>query len=390
MPPVKAPVADAPASPALSALSKASYALFLEAAAGTGGKGCFLSPMSIIYALTLALNGAGPKTSTHSELLAAIAGGAENAANLGEGDLNSELGRTMTLLNGAGAGAAEGSASRMVLANSVWTHRGTTLRKEYVDAMQSLFDATAREAVNGAKDVNAWVEGVTKGMIKDLVQTDQWDAILANAIYFKGFWTHAFKKEDTFPGEFTTGAKATKEVPFMCKNFEAQDRITAVRKEGLYDAVALPYKGDAFSAIALLPAVGVAMEAALKDWGSGPQELRPVGKCFVKLPKFKVESQLSLKTVLHKLGVKQAFGGSADFSRLSDTKMFVSDVVHKAVVEVDEEGTVAAAATAVMMLRCALPMPTPEFIFNRPFAFIIMHTPTGLPAFVGTVNDPSQ
>ncbi|KAG2501612.1 hypothetical protein HYH03_000117 [Edaphochlamys debaryana] len=365
----------------MSGLSAASYSLFLEALATTSTpKGCFLSPLSIIYALSLALNGAGPSSPTHAELLGVISG-AQPAPS--EASLNSELGRAMTLLSAPGGE----DASFMLVANSLWTNRGTQLKAEYVEQMKTIFQATA--GPGGAADVNAWVSQATRGMITQLLQSDDFDAVLANAIYFKGLWSHAFKKELTSERDFKTGAGATKAVPMMHREFEGPDRVPLARKQGVYEAVELPYKGDTFTAIALLPAEGVEVAAALKDFAAAPEAFRALPKCKVWMPKFKVSSSLSLTPVLQHLGVKSAFGGSADFSRLSASGLHISDVVHKAVVEVDEEGTVAAAATAIMMTR-AMPMPAPELVFDRPFAFIIKHKPTGLPAFVGVVSDPSE
>ncbi|GIM08522.1 hypothetical protein Vretimale_12536 [Volvox reticuliferus] len=278
----------------------------------------------------------------------------------------------------------------MYLANSLWTHKGTQLKQAYVGSMESLFQATAREATNGAKDINAWVAGATRGMIKDLIMTDDFIAVLANAIYFKGLWKHAFKSESTHTRDFTTSSGEVKQVSMMQQLFKPPgNAITGVQKKGLYDAVSLPYKGDAFSAVALLPAEGVDMSTALKDWAAGPQKFTPLRDVKLIMPKFKVATAISLKPVLQSLGVESAFSpGAADFSRMVDFGAFVSDVVHKAVVEVDEEGTVAAAATGVVMMRC-LPAPPEEIIFNRPFAFMIYHNPTDLPAFIGVINDPS-
>ncbi|KAG2501611.1 hypothetical protein HYH03_000116 [Edaphochlamys debaryana] len=339
-----------------------------------------MSPLSVIYALSLALNGAGPSSPTHAELLGVISG-AQPAPS--EASLNSELGRAMTLLSAPGGE----DASFMLVANSLWTNRGTQLKAEYVEQMKTIFQATA--GPGGAADVNAWVSQATRGMITQLLQSDDFDAVLANAIYFKGLWSHAFKKEQTHKRDFRLAAGQAKSVDMMERKFERSDRITMIRKEGVYDAVQLPYKGDAFTAIALLPAEGVEVAAALKDFAESPQDFRFMPEVLVVMPKFKVSSQMSLTPVLQHLGVKSAFGGSADFSRLSASGLHISDVVHKAVIEVDEEGTVAAAVTAVMMVMC-MPLPPPELVFDRPFAFIIHHKPTNLPAFVGVVSDPSE
>ncbi|GLC40563.1 hypothetical protein PLESTF_001012600 [Pleodorina starrii] len=339
----------------------------------------------------LALNGAGPNTPTQTELLHAIAG---PTSGLSEADLNSDLGRAMALLNGGQCGAADGGGGggggEMVLANSIWTHQGTQLKQDYVESMQSLFQATAREATNGAADINAWVADVTRGLITDLITTDNFVAVLANALYFKGSWEHAFKPELTKLEVFTTSAGEKKQVNMMSQVFEDLDRpIRVAQKAGMYDAVRLPYKNDTFSAVALLPAWGVDVGAAIKDWAAaGLQALAPNDRVEVTMPKFKMSSEMSLVPVLQGLGVEAAFApGTADFSRMADGQLFISD----AIVEVDEQGTVAAAATGTVYLNSiALPPEPLKLVFDRPFAFIIYHSPTGLPVFVGVVNDPSS
>ncbi|KAG2501610.1 hypothetical protein HYH03_000115 [Edaphochlamys debaryana] len=372
-----------PGGPLTAALVASSYRLFLEALPlVANAQGAFLSPVSILFALALALNGAGPSSPTHAELLGVISG-AQPAPS--EASLNSELGRAMTLLSAPGGE----DASFMLVANSLWTNRGTQLKAEYVEQMKTIFQATA--GPGGAADVNAWVSQATRGMITQLLQSDDFDAVLANAIYFKGLWSHAFEKELTSERDFKTGAGATKAVPMMHREFEGPDRVPLARKQGVYEAVELPYKGDTFTAIALLPAEGVEVAVALKDFAAAPETFQLASRTKIILPKFKVSSQMSLTPVLRHLGVKSAFGGSADFSRLSASGLHISDVVHKAVVEVDEEGTVAAAATGVIMLTSLeIPSPPFELVFDRPFAFIIHHKPTGLPAFVGVVSDPSE
>jgi len=114
-------------------------------------------------------------------------------------------------------------------------------------------------------------------------------------------------------------------------------------------------------------------------------------KTIVELPKFRSESSSELKHVLQSLGMTDAFASGADFSRISEPPLFISQVLHKAVVDVDEEGTVAAAATAVMMTR-SMPMQQPPFklVFDRPFVFAIQHLATNTPVFTGVVQSPPE
>ncbi|KXZ55634.1 hypothetical protein GPECTOR_2g1184 [Gonium pectorale] len=183
---------------------------------------------------------------------------------------------------------------------------------------------------------------------------------------------------DSQTATFTTSNGSAKDVDMMKQEFKAGSSVLWARKAGVYDAVALPYSDDNFSAVALLPAQGV-------------EGFEPIRGLILRMPRFKVTSRLSLVPTLAALGVRAAFSSGADFSRMSTARLQISEVVHQAVVDVDEQGTVAAAATAVVMVMSVgvPPPPPPELVFDRPFAFIIRHNPTGLPVFIGAVNDPS-
>ncbi|GAX81163.1 hypothetical protein CEUSTIGMA_g8596.t1 [Chlamydomonas eustigma] len=370
-----------------------------------GTSNIFLSPASLFTALTLALNGAGVDTNTHSQLFHLLRGSSASAdsSQFAEPTLNSglkELIDSWSLVSSTATGSdQDGQPSpTLLMANGIFAKRGTItlMQPAYTQLMSSLFQASARE-VSSPQDINDWVSTATKGKIPELLNpSQQFEAVLCNVLYFKGFWKSAFKKSLTSPRVFHAPSGDV-EVPTMVGVFEKAEKITVLTFPGKYNAISLPYKGGRFSALVALPDEGVSMQDALHAFVQGDKDahaeqiqVRVPSRTEIIMPKFKSGFSIELKDALQELGVKDAFlSGKADFSRLSEG-LFVSSVIHKTVVEVDEEGTVAAAATAVAMNRClALPEEEPLSIeFNRPFMFSIQDLTTATMMFVGVVQLP--
>eukprot|EP00798_Chlamydomonas_sp_ICE-L_P022055 gene22055-29120_t len=396
-----APVATMPASAISTAIASMAFTIITAGFDGGSAPGVFISPVSIYSALALALNAAGPDSTCHSQLRALLSG-SQPPNLLPETQLNeglSKMSEMMRTVAGQGVGAQECSGEDeavAIIANSVWTMKGSmTLKPEYAGLMASLFQATAAEATSSA-DINSWVENVSQGKIKQLLDDNAaFECVLANALYFKGLWKQAFDPSLTRSKPFTTIGGEEKMLPMMMGKYEKDNRAQVVTSPGAYKAVYLPYRGEKYRALVALPdEVGVeGMKKALKaltDPNTVTEVMTPP-KTIVHLPRFKVEFAIELSPILRSMGVEDMFmRGKADFSQLTDQpeSLYVSSVVHKCVVEVDEEGTVAAAATAVIMVRSMAMDPT-ELVFNRPFVFIIEHIDSHAPLFIGTVMDPS-
>ena len=251
------------------------------------------------------------------------------------------------------------------------------------------------EAEQARQAINTWVEEKTEGKIVDLIPRGVLDGqtrlVLTNAIYFKGDWSTPFPKAATRDDTFHAGGGKTVTVPLMFKNDDFGYRAG----DGL-KVLELPYgKGD-LSAVAILPDAvdGLpALEAKLtaEDLGRWLGELRR-RKVQVFLPRFKLTSQFSLRDVLADLGMHQAFDrDAADLSGIStQEKLHISAVVHKAFVDVNEEGTEAAAATGVIVAtRAAMVRQEPAvFRADHPFLFLIRDTRSGSILFVGRVDNP--
>ena len=253
------------------------------------------------------------------------------------------------------------------------------------------FQTQPEEAV---KTINAWVSDRTRARIKELINRDVINVdtrlILTNAIYFKGQWESVFAKSATRDEDWH-GSKISK-VPMMRQEdgylyYEGDD----------FQAVNLPYKDRQLSMLVVLPRKKDGLAALEKRWAT-QSTFRQVTNGFdsesviISLPRFKIETEFKLKPVLCALHADLAFSDDADFGGIADEPLKISEVIHKAFVEVNEEGTEAAAATAVVMALCAgLSSRPPEpkvFKADHPFLFFIWDRKTNTVFFSGRVLDP--
>jgi serpin B len=240
--------------------------------------------------------------------------------------------------------------------------------------------------------INDWVADQTEGRIEDLIPAGGIDAmtrlVLTNAIYFNAAWGQPFEPDLTADGPFHLLGGGEVDVPMMRQT----ESFGYAEGEG-YRAVELPYDGHELSMVVLLPDAGEfegfedTLDAGRVDAIVGDLSYRQVA---LALPKFEVESGFSLADALAALGMPDAFTSRADFSGMTDDRdLFISEVIHKAFVSVDEAGTEAAAATAVMMAKMALQDEPVEVTVDRPFIFLIRDIQTGAILFVGRIVDPS-
>ncbi len=303
--------------------------------------------------------------------------------------------------------AALGKKSiQLDIANSLWGQKSYPFAPAYFAALQHDFAAKA-ESVDFPssfdqvrKSVNAWVEKQTHDRIKDLlapgtVTTDS-RLILANAIYFKGNWAHQFKKEATHDVAFYSPVN-THPVKMMA--------IDDDFRYGTYGGVSIlemPYeKSDLAmdvvlpSAVNGLPEIEQKLDVATVDrW---MKSLRGADKVEVMLPRWKGDKTVPLTDVMQDLGMKKAFSErDADFSKMlkpnagPDNRLFISYAIHKAFILVDEKGSEAAAATAIVMNRAAAMEPPVVFHADHPFLYMIRDTKSGAILFMGRVTDPAK
>ncbi|MEK7993058.1 MAG: serpin family protein, partial [Planctomycetota bacterium] len=285
------------------------------------------------------------------------------------------------------------------VANALWGQKGYGFLKEFLELVRTNYDGQLNEvdfigaAEAARKTINAWVEKQTKGKIKDLIPAGVLDSmtrlVLTNAIYFKGNWARQFKKDQTQDAPFVLADGRKIETPMM--NQTAQ--FGYAETETL-QGLELPYVDRELSMIILLPKEpdGLSkLEEALtaenlSQWLARLNSREVV----VSVPKFKVTTQFSLASVLQSMGMTDAFSDSADFSGMDGKKdLFISAVIHKAYVDVNEEGTEAAAATGVTMKLTSFgPSETPVFLADHPFLFLIRDNKSGGILFIGRVMNP--
>jgi serpin B len=215
-------------------------------------------------------------------------------------------------------------------------------------------------------------------------------AVLTNAVYFHGKWATPFQPENTHDGPFHLEDKQTKTLPLMSQARQTYSYFETAQ----FQAASLPYGNGRASMVVVLPKDGVTLATVLTSlnadsWDATMTQFHPMPLA-VTLPRFKVEYDASLGKPLASLGMASAFAPGADFAPMGLTHGVISDVVHKAVIEVSEQGTVAAAATGTMMRSLAMPVMRPPTVFrvDHPFFCVIRDTETGAVLFAGAIYDP--
>lgn len=289
---------------------------------------------------------------------------------------------------------------RLRIANALWPQTGYPLLEEFLDLAREYYGALITpldygDAEAARATINTWIEDKTEGKIKNLIPPGVLDAltrlVLSNAIYFKGNWARQFNQQLTRDAPFWPTPDVQVTVPMMTQ----QQRFRYAESDGL-QILELPYAGDDLSMIVLLPGKidGLAqLEAALtvdnlEKW-TGHLWNREVR---VFLPRLKMTSQFRLKDALASMGMRDAFSlEKADFSGMDGIGwLYISAALHKAFIEVNEEGTEAAAATAVVIGLRAQVEPPPTFRADHPFMFLIRENSTGSILFMGRVADPAS
>ena len=355
-------------------------------------KNYMFSPASIEMALMLALNGAEDETKTE------IANALGYEINVDEGiRAYNEFAKDLITRY------SQAENLRLDVANSIWLNEDWT-KQQFSSDFKSLAteyytaDVKTVDNTNAVKEINAWASEKTNGKIPQVISSNEFTAMLVNAIYFKGAWQNEFHagatKADTF--ENADGTKS--QVDFMTD--------TAWLKASAYlpdiQVVELPYKNrfDSLSedgeylGTETFDDIDVSMYLMMSDRSINPEEtlsellrVEGFGTEYIKLsmPKFKIEYEASLNDMLKKMGVSAAFiDGKADFNKMFNTgSMFISDVIHKTYINVDEEGTEAAAVTAAAGGTTSAPPKPIEIKFNKPFYFIIRDNTSGNPLFIG-------
>jgi serine protease inhibitor len=291
------------------------------------------------------------------------------------------------------------SCVQFTSANSMWVGAGFSTLDSFNNVARVSYRAEVKSVnlgtLEGVGQVNAWVNAKTKGKISKFLDapTPENDLLLLNATYFKGLWSKPFKKEDTQSKPFFLQDGSSKSVQMMSQKLEKVDYVDAPTFEG----VRLSYKssgGRAFVTELYLPKKTSSLSSlTIRASGGGLDRLNwEKGTGILELPRFKMEGKTDLEPLLSKMGMGVAFTDGANFSKLSLQPTKVSGVLQKAVLEVNEEGAEAAAATGVLMQTTSVALPPRAFnlILNRPFFMTIREQSTNTPLFVGAIYNPDS
>ena len=360
--------------------------------AGDGGN-LIISPFSIAVALAMTVNGAAGKTA--GEMLEVL--GIDDLDRF-NGGLNA---LTQALEGLAGpVQRADGSKAELALdsANSLWGQRGVTWRPPFLDVLAGDYGTGMRlvdyvaSTESARLAINAWTAERTHDKISEIIPPGVLDAltrlVLVNAIYLKAPWETPFEKSMTASGPFEVAGHRTN-VPIM-----SSSEVSAAYQDGDgWQAATLPYAGRALAMTIVLPDRGrlAEVEATLARDGVGGFVAGGRSQLLnLTMPSWTVKSQLGLVPALTQLGMPTAFDpNDADFSGMTaEEQLYISAVLHQGYIAVDEEGTEAAAATAVVMSTTSMPVTVP-FHVDRPFLYVVHDVEHGTPLFLGRVTDPS-
>jgi serpin B len=369
------------------------FALDLLHQLGSASENLFYSPYSISSAL--AMTWAGARGGTETQMADVLHFSLDQAA------LHPAFNGLMQTLDSRAEveGIEPDKAFKLNIANALWGQQGFSFLSEFLDTLALNYGAGMKlvdfqkDPEGARQDINNWVSEETEEKIKDIVPQGAIDAltrlVLSNAIYFKADWASEFSKESTSDQEFNLADGTTVNVPTMFQN--GTFRFTA---GNALKAIELPYAGNQLSMVILLPHEGqletvqAGLDSASVDTLLSSMEYQDVD---LYLPKFKYEYSLSLVDALKKMGMVDAFDASlADLSGMDGARdLYITNILHKAFVAVDEAGTEAAAATVVIVGVTSAPAGQPfEFRVDRPFLFLIRDIPTGTILFVGRVMNP--
>ena len=353
----------------------------------------FISPLSISIALAQAYGGS--KGKTEEEMAKTL------HFYLPQESLHPVFNfLDQTLESRAYVESEEGEPFKLAIVNAVWGQKGYPFESAYLDLLALNYGAGLRivdfmhDAEGARLRINQWVENQTYGRIKDLLGpgsiTEMTRMVLTNAIYFKAGWLAKFDVNKTRDADFTLLDGSKKRVKMMFSN-ELTDALHAKTED--FEAVFLPYVGKQVGMFILLPAPDrfTSVEQSL----DGEKLLDIIGglrreEGTVALPHIHMEMKVSMKDVLMALGMKTPFTTDADFTGISQTgELYIGDVIHQTFLKVDEEGTEAAGATAVIFVSTSAPRNEPfNMVIDRPFIFAIVDMPTKAILFLGRVVDP--
>lgn len=350
------------------------------------GANSLISPISVYLDLSMAYNGAADSTKSAMQQTLSLAGISTDVLNQTNHALISAIPRA-------------DADVKISIANAIWyKNTGSQPLAKFIKTNAQYYQAKISGSdfsPNTVTEINHWVAQSTQEKIKSIIERINSDDVmyLINAVYFKGAWKTPFNEKNTQQRPFTTSSGSTVQVPFMQQN----GKLNYMENDTL-QMVELPYGNGNFSMFILLPRKGVAMapfiaqlnETTLGDYVGKMDSV----KINLWMPKWQYSYQIDdLKPALSELGMGIAFSPDANFSGMypSQTPMHISKVIHKSYIEVNEQGTEAAAATSIGISVTSMPVnPPPVMDINRPFIYLITEKSSGAVLFLGSLSNPAE
>lgn len=340
----------------------------------------FVSPLSVFSALAMTTNGADGQTLVDMENTLAFDGVSLTDMNAEYQTLIADLDKIDPKVD-------------ISLANSIWYRDGFDVKQDFVDAVQSNYEAEIQaldfSSPNAKDQINNWVDDKTNGYIDKIVEqiTPSHVMFLVNALFFKGKWDEGFDSDNTQDRPFTLDDNTLVQAEQMM----ATESNRLVFRNQEVSLVEMPYKKEGFSLVLVKPENGTVDQLLssltmddLNSWIGNVSE----SEVTIQVPKMKIEYESELNQSLIDLGMEVAFtAGAADFTGIADAELSISEVKHKTYLEIDESGTTAAAVTSVGVVETSLPI-VEEYRFDSPFLIFLRERDSGLVLFSGKIMDP--
>jgi len=343
-----------------------------------------ISPLSISVAFAMAYNGADKDTKTEMEKAMKING-------LTTEQINNSYKMLITALQSLDEKVV------FELANAIFYADGFTVKPDFLNINKTIYDAEVTKlqfsSNSAVETINKWVADKTHDKITKIIeQLNPLDRmVLLNAIYFNGIWTNKFDEKGTHNLSFTKTNGTSIEAPMMKKE-EKLDYTT----NSLFSAVKIPYGNGQYNMVVMLPATGKTSQSVIDalsftNWKSWMTEFETKDPVVVTMPRFKFSFETELKNVLKGMGMIKAFQPNiADFSKIAEEDLYISAAVHKSFIDVNENGTEAAAVTSITFTTTSAGNEPPKTIFyvDKPFVFAITEKDTDAILFMGEVQNP--
>ncbi|WP_346917205.1 serpin family protein [Clostridium sp.] len=367
--------------------NKFAFNIFKEISKGENNKNMFISPLSISMALTMTYNGAKENTKAEMNKVLGYEGMDDDKINNHYKILHSYLENLDKNI-------------KLNISNSIWIREGEDINKEFININKDIFGAKVDNLdfskPSSVDKINNWIEKSTNKMIKDMLKGPIDGNVimyLINAIYFKGQWQDPFDRNNNITEEFTNSNGEKSKVDFMRK-VATSDKTFYGEKDD-FQVIKMPYDSGKVSMYAILPKEGLDIDSFINtlDMDKWNSIKKSIGKekeaVNVSFPKFQIEyGAKELKEPLVSLGMKDIFSDAANLSGIREG-IYVSSVLHQGKIEVNENGSEAAAVTIVEVRETAMPIidETKEFIANRPFIFILEDEESGTILFMGKLEE---